>query len=55
MAADRYSWRSPTGGRRSALRELALVGLTAAAVTYFVTGGVRILATRLGAVAYPRA
>ncbi|BBY52898.1 undecaprenyl/decaprenyl-phosphate alpha-N-acetylglucosaminyl 1-phosphate transferase [Mycobacterium koreense] len=36
------------------LRELALVGLTAAIVTYFVTGPVRMLATRLGAVAYPR-
>ena len=36
------------------LRELALVGLTAAIVTYFATGGVRILARRLGAVAYPR-
>jgi len=37
------------------LRELALVGLTAAIVTYFATGGVRVLALRLGAVAYPRA
>src|SRR6201996_9046 len=36
------------------LRELALVGLTAAIITYFVTGPVRVLATRLGAVAYPR-
>lgn len=36
------------------LRELALVGLTAAIVTYFATGPVRVLATRLGAVAYPR-
>ena len=36
------------------LRELALVGLTAAIVTYFATGGVRTLAIRLGAVAYPR-
>ena len=36
------------------LRELALVGLTAAIVTYFCTGGVRKLATRVGAVAYPR-
>ena len=36
------------------LRELALVGLTAAIVTYFATGPVRLLATRLGAVAYPR-
>ena len=36
------------------LRELALVGLTAAIITYFATGPVRILATRIGAVAYPR-
>ena len=36
------------------LRELVLVGLTAAIVTYFATGGARILALRLGAVAYPR-
>lgn len=37
------------------LRELALVGLTAAIVTYFATGGVRVLALRAGAIAYPRA
>ena len=36
------------------LRELALVGLTAAIITYFATGWVRVLATRVGAVAYPR-
>jgi UDP-GlcNAc:undecaprenyl-phosphate/decaprenyl-phosphate GlcNAc-1-phosphate transferase len=36
------------------LRELALVGLTAAIITYFATGWVRVLATRLGAVAIPR-
>ena len=36
------------------LRELALVGLTAAIVTYFATGGARVLALRLGAVAVPR-
>src|SRR6202034_4568400 len=36
------------------LRELALVGLTAAIITYLATGPVRVLATRLGAVAYPR-
>jgi UDP-GlcNAc:undecaprenyl-phosphate GlcNAc-1-phosphate transferase len=36
------------------LRELALVGLKAAIITYFATGWVRVLATRLGAVAYPR-
>lgn len=36
------------------LRELALVGLTAAITTYLATGFVRVLATRWGAVAYPR-
>jgi UDP-GlcNAc:undecaprenyl-phosphate/decaprenyl-phosphate GlcNAc-1-phosphate transferase len=36
------------------LRELALVGLTAAIITYFCTSWVRVLATRLGAVAVPR-
>jgi UDP-GlcNAc:undecaprenyl-phosphate GlcNAc-1-phosphate transferase len=36
------------------LRELALVGLTAAIITYFCTGWVRVLATRVGAVAVPR-
>jgi UDP-GlcNAc:undecaprenyl-phosphate GlcNAc-1-phosphate transferase len=36
------------------LRELALVGLTAAIITYVATGWVRIIARRLGAVAYPR-
>ena len=36
------------------LRELALVGLTAAIITYFATGWVRVMAVRLGAVAYPR-
>jgi UDP-GlcNAc:undecaprenyl-phosphate GlcNAc-1-phosphate transferase len=36
------------------LRELALVGLTAAIITFFCTGGVRVLAKRVGAVAYPR-
>ena len=36
------------------LRELVLVGLTAAIITYFATGPVRLLATRFGAVAYPR-
>ena len=35
------------------LRELALVGLTAAIITYFATGWVRVLATRAGALAYP--
>ena len=36
------------------LRELILVGLTAAIVTYLATGAVRWLACRVGAVAYPR-
>jgi UDP-GlcNAc:undecaprenyl-phosphate GlcNAc-1-phosphate transferase len=36
------------------LRELALVGLTAAIISYFCTGWVRVLATRVGAVAHPR-
>ncbi|MDH6247862.1 MraY family glycosyltransferase [Mycobacterium sp. OTB74] len=36
------------------LRELVLVGLTAAIITYFATGWVRALAFRFGAVAYPR-
>ncbi len=36
------------------LRELALVGLTAAIITYFATSPVRVLATKIGAVAIPR-
>lgn len=36
------------------LRELALVGLTAAIITYLATGWVRLFATRVGALAYPR-
>jgi UDP-GlcNAc:undecaprenyl-phosphate/decaprenyl-phosphate GlcNAc-1-phosphate transferase len=36
------------------LRELALVGLTAAIITYFATGAVERLAIRVGAVAHPR-
>ncbi|KUI14176.1 UDP-phosphate alpha-N-acetylglucosaminyl 1-phosphate transferase [Mycobacterium sp. GA-1285] len=36
------------------IRELALVGLTAAIITYFATGWVRVLARRFGAVAIPR-
>ena len=36
------------------MRELVLVGLTAAIVTYFATGPVRVLGAWLGAVAYPR-
>ncbi|GAA2069336.1 glycosyltransferase family 4 protein [Williamsia deligens] len=37
------------------LRELALVGLSAALITYLATGAVRVVATRTGAVAVPRA
>lgn len=37
------------------LRELALVGMSAALITYLATGAVRVLATRTGAVAVPRA
>ncbi|MBT0568425.1 glycosyltransferase family 4 protein [Williamsia sp. CHRR-6] len=36
------------------LRELMLVGLTAAVITYLATAVVRIVATRVGAVAVPR-
>ena len=55
MAADVLYLALSDRGAGVPLRELTLVGLTAAAVTYFATGGVRVLATRLGAVAYPRA
>jgi UDP-GlcNAc:undecaprenyl-phosphate GlcNAc-1-phosphate transferase len=37
------------------LRELALVGMSAALITYLATGAVRVIATRAGAVAVPRA
>lgn len=37
------------------LRELALVGISAALITYLATGAVRVIATRTGAVAVPRA
>ncbi|ROZ88916.1 undecaprenyl/decaprenyl-phosphate alpha-N-acetylglucosaminyl 1-phosphate transferase [Gordonia sp. OPL2] len=42
------------GGAGVPLRELALVGLTAAAVTYLLTSLVRVFAIRVGAVAVPR-
>nr|WP_051989821.1 MraY family glycosyltransferase [Gordonia soli] len=42
------------GGAGVPLRELLLVGLTAAAVTYFLTSAVRAFAIRSGAVAVPR-
>ena len=43
-----------TRGAGVPLRELLLVMLTAAVVTFFATGGVRLLATKFGAVAVPR-
>ncbi|MCF8590221.1 MraY family glycosyltransferase [Gordonia liuliyuniae] len=42
------------GGAGVPLRELALVGLTAAGVTYFITSLVRVFAVKAGAVAIPR-
>jgi UDP-GlcNAc:undecaprenyl-phosphate/decaprenyl-phosphate GlcNAc-1-phosphate transferase len=36
------------------LREYLLTGLTATVVTFLLTGPVRVLAVRLGAVAWPR-
>ncbi|MGC0363188.1 UDP-GlcNAc:undecaprenyl-phosphate GlcNAc-1-phosphate transferase [Rhodococcus sp. 27YEA15] len=43
-----------SGGAGVPIRELLLVLCTAAVVTYLVTGGVRLAAIRLGAVAVPR-
>ncbi|WP_127784887.1 MraY family glycosyltransferase [Rhodococcus sp. X156] len=42
------------GGTGVPIRELALVGLTAAVVTFLATGIIRVVAIRIGAVAYPR-
>ncbi|WP_425556505.1 glycosyltransferase family 4 protein [Gordonia alkaliphila] len=42
------------GGVGVPLRELALVGLTAAGITYLITALVRVFAVRAGAVAVPR-
>ena len=42
------------GGTGVPLRELGLVGLTAAGVTYLITSLVRVAAVRVGAVAVPR-
>ncbi|MBA2309633.1 MAG: undecaprenyl-phosphate alpha-N-acetylglucosaminyl 1-phosphate transferase, partial [Pseudonocardiales bacterium] len=36
------------------IREYLLVGLSAAVVTFLLTGPVRVVASRLGAVAWPR-
>lgn len=44
-----------TGGVGVPFRELLLVGMSAAAVTYLLTSMVRVLAIRTGAVAVPRA
>ena len=46
MAADSVFLALSDRGAGVPLRELALVGLTAAAVTYFATGGDRELAMR---------
>ncbi|MFT4088697.1 MAG: MraY family glycosyltransferase [Gordonia sp. (in: high G+C Gram-positive bacteria)] len=42
------------GGAGVPLRELGLVGLTAAGITFFLTSLVRVFAVRVGAVAVPR-
>ncbi|NDK90359.1 undecaprenyl/decaprenyl-phosphate alpha-N-acetylglucosaminyl 1-phosphate transferase [Gordonia desulfuricans] len=44
-----------TGGAGVPFRELLLVGLSAAAITYLLTSLVRVAAIRMGAVAVPRA
>ena len=54
MSADVTLLALADRGTGVPLRELVLVGLTAAIVTYLATGGVRWLACRVGAVAYPR-
>ncbi|MEP9395461.1 MraY family glycosyltransferase [Gordonia sp. VNK1] len=43
------------GGAGVPFRELLLVGLSAAAITYLITSAVRVVAIRAGAVAVPRA
>lgn len=45
---------SSSSGAGVPLRELALVALTAAGITYFITAQVRVSAVRFGAVAVPR-
>ncbi|MDL9937033.1 MraY family glycosyltransferase [Gordonia sp. ABSL1-1] len=42
------------GGAGVPIRELLLVGLTAAAITYLITSAVRVFAIKAGAVAVPR-
>ncbi|MDV7198805.1 MraY family glycosyltransferase [Rhodococcus kroppenstedtii] len=46
--------QSGSGGAGVPIRELLLVLLTAAVVTFLVTGAVRLIALRVGAVAVPR-
>ncbi|GAB16897.1 UDP-N-acetylglucosamine--undecaprenyl-phosphate N-acetylglucosamine-1-phosphate transferase [Gordonia effusa NBRC 100432] len=45
---------SNSGGIGVPIRELMLIGLSAAAITYFLTSLVRVFAIRVGAVAVPR-
>ncbi len=49
-------WAAPDvlGSMGLPIREYLLVGLSAAVVTFLLTGPVRVVATRLGAVAWPR-
>lgn len=47
-------YAAPQAGGLLPVREYLLVGLTAAAVTFLLTGLVRLLAIRVKAVAYPR-
>ncbi len=54
VVADMLSADSGSGGAGVPLRELLLVGLTAAAITYLLTSLVRVIAIRVGAVAVPR-
>ncbi|KNA89381.1 MraY family glycosyltransferase [Gordonia sp. w5E2] len=54
VVADMLSADSSSGGAGVPLRELLLVGLTAAAITYLLTSLVRVIAIRVGAVAVPR-
>ncbi len=54
VVADMLSADSSSGGAGVPLRELLLVGLTAAAITYLLTSLVRVIAIQVGAVAVPR-
>jgi UDP-GlcNAc:undecaprenyl-phosphate/decaprenyl-phosphate GlcNAc-1-phosphate transferase len=46
--------QAPLGSLVLPIREYLLAGLTAAVITFLLTGPVRVLALRLGAVAWPR-